>query len=82
MQFGLMSGKASTDAAYVSRRIQEEYVQMNMYMRIVDFEQVFDRVTKKIVERAMRKKGIPETLVRAEMSLYIGAITKVKDRTY
>ena len=82
MQFSIMSGKASTDAAYVSRRIQEEYVQKNMYMRIVDLEQVFDRVTKKIVVWAMREKGIPETLVRAEMSLNIGAKTKAKDWTY
>ena len=35
-------------------------------------------VQRKVVEWAMRKKGIPETLVTAVMSLYKGAGTNVK----
>ena len=34
------------------------------------------------MEWAMRKKGIPEALVRAVMSLYKGAKTKVKVGTH
>ena len=36
----------------------------------------------KVVECAMRKKGIPEVLVTAVMSLYKGARTKVKVGTH
>ena len=39
----------------------------------VDLEKAFDRVPKKLLEWAMRKKGIPQVLVRLVMSLYEGA---------
>ena len=38
---------------------------------------VFDRVPRKVLEWAMRKKGIPEVLVRSMMSLYGGAKMRV-----
>ena len=41
-------------------------------------EKTFDKVPRKDIEWAMRKKGIHEALVRAVMSLYNGARTKVK----
>ena len=41
-------------------------------------KKAFDRVPRKVVEWAMRKKGSPEALVGALMSLYKGARTKVK----
>ena len=47
-------------------------------MCFVDLEKAFDRDPRKVVEWAMRKKGIPEALVTAVMSLYKGARTKVK----
>ena len=56
---------------FILRRIQEEYLakQEKLYMCFVDVEKAFDRVPKKVVEWGMRKKGIPETLVTAVMSL-------------
>ena len=47
-------------------------------MCFVDFEKAFDRVARKVMEWAMRKKGLPEAIVRAVMSLYHGAKTKVQ----
>ena len=61
--------------------MQVDYVQRNLYMRFVDIEKVFDGATWKIVVWAMWKNGIPEALVRAEMSLNIGTMTLVKDGT-
>ena len=34
-----------------------------------DLEKAFDRVARKVLEWAMRKKGIPEVLVRSVISL-------------
>ena len=53
-------------------RIQEEYLakQKKFYMCFADLEKAFDRVPRKVVERAMRKKVNPKALVRAVMSLY------------
>ena len=43
-------------------------------MCFVDLEEDFDRVPKKV----MRKKGISKVLIRSEMSLYMGAMTRAR----
>ena len=47
----------------------------------VDLENAFDRVAKKLLGWAMRKKGIPEVLARSVMSLYEGEKTRVKENS-
>ena len=47
-------------------------------MCFVDMEKAFDRVPRKVMEWAMRKKGLSEVTVRAVMSLYNGAKTRVR----
>ena len=80
MQFSFMPGKGTIDTVIILWRIQEEYFtkQKKLYMCVVDLEKAHDRVPRKVMELAMRKKGIPEALVRAVMCLYKGAKTKVK----
>ena len=46
-------------------------------MCFVDLWKVFDRVPWKILELVLRKKGIPDYVVRSVMSLYEGAKTRV-----
>ena len=47
-------------------------------MCFVGLEKAFDRVPRRVLEWAMRKRGIPEAVVRAMMSLYEGAKTRVR----
>ena len=47
-------------------------------MYFVDIEKALDRVPRKVLEWAMRKKGIPEVLVRSVMSLHEGAKTRAR----
>ena len=47
-------------------------------MCFVGLEKAFDRVPRRVLEWAMRKRGIPEAVVRAMMSLYVGAKTRVR----
>ena len=49
-----------------------------MYMCFVALEKAFEKVPRRVLELAMRKKGLPEILVKAVMSLYEGAETKVR----
>ena len=80
MQFGFMPGKGTVDAIFIVRRMQEEYQKKDkkLYMCFVDMEKAFDRVPRKVMEWAMRKKGLSEVIVRAVMSLYDGAKTRVR----
>ena len=47
-------------------------------MCFVDLEKAFDRVPRKVLEWAIRKKGIQGVIVKAVMSLYEGAKTRVR----
>ena len=49
-----------------------------MYMCFVNLEKAFDRVPRRVIEWATRKKGLPEILVKAVMSLYEGSETKIR----
>ena len=80
MQFGFMPGKGTVDAIFIVRRMQEGYQKKDkkLYMCFVDMEKAFDRVPRKVMEWAMRKKGLSEVIVWAVMSLYDGAKTRVR----
>ena len=69
-QFGFMPGKGTTHALFILRRMQEEFrgKEKKLYMCFVDFEKAFDRVARKVMEWALRKKGLAEVLVQAVMS--------------
>ena len=47
-------------------------------MYFVDWKKAFKRVPRRVIEWAMRKKGLLEILVQAVMSLYEGAEMKVR----
>jgi len=49
-----------------------------LYMCFVDLEKALDMVPRRVLEWAMRKRGIPEAMVRAVMSLYEDAKTRVR----
>ena len=80
MQFGFMPGKGTTDALFAVQRLLKEYrdKKKKLYLCFVDIEKTFDRVPRKIMEWAMRKKGLPEVIVRVVMSLYHRVKTKVR----
>ena len=58
-----------TDALFVVRRMQEENrnKKKKLYMCFVDIEEAFDRVPRKVMEWAVKKKGLPEVIERAVM---------------
>ena len=76
----LLLFRGTTDAVFVLRRLQEEYHAKGkkLYMCFVDVEEAFDGVLRKVLEWAMRKKGITDVFVRSVMSPYEGARTRVR----
>ena len=80
MKFGFMPGKGTIDAVFLLSRLQEEYLDKEkLYMCSVHLENAFDRILRKVLEWAIKKRGIPEALVRTVMSLYEGAKTRITD---
>ena len=75
-----MPERGTIDAVFTMSRMQEEYHAKGekLYMCFVDLEKAFDRVPRKVLEWAMRKKGMQEALFRSVMSLYEGAKTRVR----
>ena len=63
--------------------MQEEYQKKDkkLCMCFVDIKKAFDRVRRKVMQWAMRKKSLSEVIVRAVMSLYDGAKTRVRVRS-
>ena len=80
MQFGFKPGKGTVDAIFILRKMQEEYQKKDkkLYMCFVDMEKAFDRVPRKVMEWAMRKKGLSEVMAWEVMNLYDGAKTRVR----
>ena len=67
-------------AVFILRWMEVEYHAKGrkLYVCFVDLEKAFDRVPRKVLEYPMRKKAIPEVLVRSVTSLYEGAKTRVR----
>ena len=80
MQFGFMPKRGTIDAFFIVRRKQQEYRKKDkkLYMYFMDFEKAFDRVPRRGMQWALRKKGLPKIWVKVMMSLYVGSKTKVK----
>ena len=60
------------DAIFIFRRMQESYFEKNrkLFISFVDLEKAFDRVPRKVIEWALRKKLVTKRLVQAVMSMY------------
>ena len=80
MQFEFMPRKQTVDAMFIMRRMQEEYQNKDkkLYMCFVDIKKAFDRMPRKVMKWAMRKKSLSEVMIREVISLYDGAKTRVR----
>ena len=58
IQFGFITERGTIDAVYILRRMQEVYYAKGkkLHMCFVDLEKALDRVPRKVLEWAMRKK--------------------------
>ena len=73
-----MPERGTIHAVLILRRLQGKYhAKRKSCMCLVDIEEELDRAPRKVLEWALRKKEIPEVLVRSVMSLYEGAKTRI-----
>ena len=69
MQYGFMSGRGTADAVFVLRRLTEKFRAKKLYFIFVDLEKAFDRVSREVIQFALRQKGVPEYLGDGVVSL-------------
>ena len=72
-QFGFRQGMSTTGAIFIVRQLQEKYNQKKtkLFHIFIYLEKAFDRVPRKVIEWALRRKMVPERTVKAIMALYI-----------
>ena len=80
MQYGFMPGRGTTDAIFILRQLQEQFLHKNkqLYFVFVDLEKAFDRVPRKVLWWAMRKIGLEEWIVCLVQALYDGTKCRVR----
>ena len=83
MQFGFMPGKSTVDAIFITRQVQEKFLEGNrkLYWCFVDLEKAFDRVPREVMYWCLRKRGVPERLINMMKMIYKGARTVVRTRS-
>ena len=79
-QFGFVPGRGTTDAIFVVRQLQENYLPANkrLYMPFLDREKAFDRVPQKVIWWVLRKLGVKEWIVRLIQGMYANAWSRVR----
>ena len=74
-QFSFVTGRATTDATFVVRQMQEKYLAANktLYGFRRHQETAFDRVFRKVIWWAQRKLGVEKWIVRLVQGMYANA---------
>ena len=80
MQFGFMPGRGTIDAIFTFQQIQEKYQEkrVEVLTTFVDLEKAYNRVAKDLVYWSLRKRKVPEKLVRLVKATYKKATTVVR----
>ena len=80
MQFGFIPERGTTDAIFILRQVRKKYIEKNrnLYLTFLDLEKAFDRVPRKVLWWALRKRGIPEWIVSAVQIMCQNARSRVR----
>ena len=79
-QLGYQRDKSTIDGIFILRQLQERYGEKKklLYHIFVDLEKAFDRIPRRMIEWALRRKMVPERLVKLVMGLYRNSRSRVK----
>ena len=72
-QYGFMRGGGTIDdAIFIERQLQEKSLEGNqkLYCAFVDLEKAYDRIPREVVFWCLKKRKVPEKLVRLVEMMY------------
>ena len=80
MQYGFQKGRGTIDAIFVVKQLQEKHLekQRDLFFAFVDLEKAYDRVPREVVYWCLRRRGVPERIVRMVQATYTNSSTVVR----
>jgi len=81
-QIGFMPGRSTMEAIYLLRRVMEQYRadKKDLHLVFIDLENVYDRVLREILWKALKKKGVRIAYIRVINDMYEGASTSARTK--
>ena len=65
MQFGFSTAKGTINSVFIARQVQEKFMEKrDLYFTFVELGKAYDRVPRELVYGCLRKRNVPESLVR------------------
>ena len=77
--FGYSKERGTTGAIFILRQVQEKMLEKKkkVYVAFLDLEKAYDRVPREVVYWCLRRKGVPEQMVRMVQATYKEVTTRV-----